>query len=102
MALSNLIINHLKYTTMRSSHKTIQFIDAIIAAADRLDHNLVNEFMNAGTEAVEAHFEITKETLTELQQLQRQRVMNTGHLLLCLFNSLRNPAAEVKDYNGLL
>ena len=81
---------------MSRSHNTLQFVDAIIKAADRLDPVLVNEFMNFSIEAAEAHYEIIKPTISEYRDVRQQRIINTGYILLTLFNCLR--LSETQDY----
>jgi hypothetical protein len=79
---------------MRRSHNTIEFVDAIIKAADRLDPVLVNEFMTFGIDAIQAHYELIKPTLSEMQQLRNERVINTGAIIFALLGSLRLPSAS--------
>jgi hypothetical protein len=76
---------------MRSSPNSVQFINVIIQAGERLDPVFVNEVFNFTIEALEANYEITKPTLTEYQDLRHQRRINTAYMILTLFNTLRLP-----------
>jgi hypothetical protein len=75
---------------MRSSHNNLQFIDAIIKAADRLDPALTNEFLTSSIETAQMHFDLIKPTLSELQQIRNERIINNASILLCLLGCLRS------------
>jgi hypothetical protein len=75
----------------RSSHNSVQFINSIIQAGERLDPVCVKEVFDFAIEGLEANYEITKSTLSEYQALRSQRRINTAYLLLTLFNALRLP-----------
>lgn len=76
---------------MRQSHNAHQFVNAIIAAADRLDLELVTAFVNQGLEASQLHLNLVGPTLSGTDQVKQERILNQGVILLHLVIALNNP-----------
>lgn len=70
----------------RRSHNTMQMIDTIISAADRLDPELTNRFFEIAFEATQAHYELISPTLSDFEKIRHQRMIVQGSIILSLFN----------------
>lgn len=58
--------------------------------AERLDPVLVHEFLSTSIEVSYAHYQLVKPTLTELQCIRTERMLNNASMLLYLFGNLHS------------
>ena len=66
--------------------KNDELLNSLINMATRLDHEVASEFLRSSLEVADGHFDLIRHTLTEREQIRRQRQICQGYILLHLIN----------------
>jgi predicted metal-dependent hydrolase len=71
---------------MRRSHNTSDLVANLQTITERIDPALAMRFINLAMEVNQAQLDLISDTLTELEKMQQERLLNQGALIMSLIS----------------